>query len=247
MVVDSKSWYKFKKQLWSRLWEDLEIGYLDKDLLPVLVLFNLDRDIYTLSSCSGRIVVSDSKYPWSREESNIVLKKHVPLDYSELDALLKKPVVRRLWLNATGPIIHLSTRDPRTAAYVLRVARLAGYKHSGVLSVNRYKGVIVELTTGVRFSTFLAEAGNALEGDDVRKLVEKANEILLYGKLMLNRLYEVARRYLPRVVDEEVERHVKARGGLLDKAPAEIFVDMMRRLNQFNYIEAYKRIVAGMS
>lgn len=242
LVVEEKSWLMFKRRLWSRLWEDLEIGYLDKDLLPILILFNLDRDVYTLSSCSGRIVVSDSVYPWSRDEGSIVLKTHVPVKPGDLAPLLKKPVVRRLWLNATGPIVHLSARNMRTATYLLKVARMSGYKHSGILSLNKYKGVIIELTTGVRFSTFIGDGSSILETRDIGLLVEKANEILLYGKLMLNRLYEVASKHLPRYVDEEVLKDIGQRGGLLKKKPIEIFAEMARDKGLGEFVDKIERM-----
>ncbi|WP_440059169.1 tRNA(Phe) 7-((3-amino-3-carboxypropyl)-4-demethylwyosine(37)-N(4))-methyltransferase [Thermogladius sp. 4427co] len=241
MIVDEKSWLRFKNMLWQRLWEDLEIGYLDKDLLPVLVLLNEDKNVYTLSSCSGRIVVSDSKYPWSREESNIVLKSHIPVEPGVIEKIVGKPIVRRLWLNSTGPIFHLSVKSLKTAKQVLKIARLAGYKHSGILSINRYKGVIIELTTGVRFSTFLGDGSRRLSKEDIAILVAKANEILLYGKLMLNRLYVELSKHMPIEPDETVLRELGNKFKHTS-TPEEILLSQLRDRGLVEYINLYNEV-----
>ncbi len=216
--IDADSWRVRKREFWRRLWEDLEIGYLDEDLLPILLVLNLDRNIYTMSSCSGRITVSDSTYPWSREETSIVFKKHEPISLRDIINLYDKPVVRRLWLNVTGPIIHISVNSLEYALKILGLARDAGYKHSGILSINPSKGVILELTTGIWMSQLLRSHDmDVVDRDRLRVVVDTANEILLKGKELLNRLYMKLRERRFEV-DEEIRRDIVGRGlvSLLD-------------------------------
>ena len=211
--INKSVWRRRKLEFWDRLWEDLEIGYLDEDLLPVLIYFYTDKEIHTLSSCSGRIILADSTFPWSREESSVVYKKHSPIDVSEILGIIKKPPVRRLWLNVTGPIIHVSTTSIDTADKILAIARNAGMKHSGILSLSENKGVILELTTGVKL-THLLRSRDELITDIVKldKLVEIANQVLYEGKRILCRLFVELRENMPFTPDETIIDDLRRRG-----------------------------------
>jgi len=213
MPVDEKYWRAFKKRFWQRLVEDIEIGYVDIDLLPLLIKLNIDRNIFTMSSCSGRIVFSDSTYPWSRDESCIVFKKHGVITTRELAEYLRKPVVRKLWLNVSGPILHLSALNTRYVKLVLKLAREAGLKHSGVLSFNKFKGYVIELVSGVKLSQLVKTPDRVLVGEgDLEVLVETANEIYMQGQKILQRLYRVVFANIPVEVDREILDDVEKRG-----------------------------------
>lgn len=212
MPVDKDLWRKRKYKFWHRLWEDLEIGYLDEDLLPILIEFFLRPHTYTISSCSGRITLSDSLRPWSREETGIVFKKHTAVSLEEVVDVYRKPVVRNLWLNVVGPIIHVSADSLSEAIRILRISRNAGFKHSGILSFNKTKGIIIELRTGVRFTQLLKTPSNTVVPEDkLPTVVELANKILNDGKKKLETLLETLRRNRPKELDELIINELRKR------------------------------------
>ncbi len=216
--INESIWRRRKIEFWQRLWEDLEIGYLDGDLIPILILFYTDRKIHTLSSCSGRIIVADSTFPWSREETSIVYKKHSPISVDEIEDILGYSPVRRLWLNVTGPIIHVSTSDMSTAEKVLVIARNSGMKHSGILSLSENKGIVLELTTGVKLTHLLRTPGTLITDlSKLDKLIDIANQVLLEGKKILCRLYATLRKCMPFIPDDEIIGDLKDRGLSLEK------------------------------
>jgi len=220
MPVDEKYWRVFKKRFWTRFVEDVEIGYVDSELIPLIIRLNTDRNIYTMSSCSGRVVFSDSTYPWSREESCIVFKKHGEITVDELKYYLKSTVIRRLWVNVSGPIIHLSVLKPSYIKLVLKLAREAGLKHSGILSVNRYKGYILELVSGVKLSQLIKTPSRVMVRDeDVEELVEAINDVYAQGQRILKRLYKVVFEHIPVELDLEIANDIERRGliNLLDQ------------------------------
>jgi len=190
MPVDKSVWFKRKEEFRRRLFEDLEIGYLDRDILDVLRRLFEFEDIYTISSCSGRITLLDALMPWHRRGSTILFKKHTPIEVEDIKPYMNVGVVNRLWLVVTGPIIHASTNNVLTARKLLKIARKAGMKHSGILSFSKDKGFIVELKTGVRVANLIKTKDEVLIKDDqaLRYLVETANEALLEGKEKLNKL-----------------------------------------------------------
>ncbi len=175
-----------------RLIEDLEIGYLDTDILDILKKLFEFEDLYTISSCSGRITFIDGNLPWERRGSSIIFKKHQPITVEEFLEILNVPTLKRLWLVVTGPIIHASALNMRSAQKLLMIARESGMKHSGILSINKEKGIIVELKTGIRL-THLLKIGQhtLLKENEAEEIVRVTNESLIEGKKRLNKLREL--------------------------------------------------------
>ncbi|ALU11436.1 hypothetical protein EYM_01005 [Ignicoccus islandicus DSM 13165] len=167
--------------------EDIEIGYMDRDIIDLIEKFFRLPYAFTKSSCSGRIVAIDAQYPWSRE-GRIIFKVHRPMEISELEQVLNRPITERLWINVMGPIIHAVAKDFDAAMKIIKMAREAGFKHSGILSVNE-EGWVVELTTGVR-ANVLAKVGNevVLDVSKLDQVLKVLNEVLLEGKKKLQLL-----------------------------------------------------------
>lgn len=230
-MVNYEVWRKRKAHFWRRLWEDLELGYLDKELLPVLILFNLDADIHTLSSCSGRVIVLDAPAPWVRgREPNVVFKKHTYVTAAELISVVKKGASKRLWVNVTGPILHISTAKLTKAMKILASARKAGFKHSGVMQVSGSKGYILELTTGVYASQLLRDGDlELLDEGKAGAIANIINELLLEGKKRLDKLYEVFRPILPFDADTEILSSLGDRAKLIERRPLDIFRELAER------------------
>ena len=179
-------WEKEREEARKRMLEDLEIGYLDEDIIDVLELFFKTDYVFTKSSCSGRITIVDAPFPWSRKDSTIVFKSHSGITLEELEDVLKREVVHTLWLNVQGPIIHAVAVDIPAALKVLEIAREAGFKHSGILSISD-RGVVVELTTGVRVNIPLKRKNKILISEP-KEVIDIANKILSEGKKRLERL-----------------------------------------------------------
>jgi tRNA wybutosine-synthesizing protein 3 len=198
-VNNVANWEEEKLQAWRRMWEDLHIGYLDEDILDVLIEIFLRPDAYPKSSCSGRITVIDSNYPWSKDETMTVFKKHAKISVEEIEAVMKRPFAHRLWLSVQGPIYHIYTRNLEEAHYLLIAAREAGFKHSGVMVVS--ENPLVELRTGIRGDFFLASrtSGRIIQTRKaLEEIVDVANEILAKAKERNRRLLIALRKRRPK-------------------------------------------------
>ncbi|NOZ88839.1 MAG: hypothetical protein GXO15_02840 [Crenarchaeota archaeon] len=212
-MVQADAWERLKMEAWQRLLEDLEIGYLDTDILDVLVEFFLRPRSFTKSSCSGRITVIDSLYPWAKEDTMTIYKKHEKVDPREVLEVLRRPFRWRLWLSVQGPIYHVYVADLEEAREVLEAAREAGFKHSGILTLG--DPPLVELRTGVRGDILLSpRPGSRPPEGYVVEAVEVANEVLEKAKERNRRLLEALRRRRPRELWEPA-RSYAARLGLL--------------------------------
>jgi tRNA wybutosine-synthesizing protein 3 len=234
-LKNREAWNERKRRAWLKIFEDLEIGYLDVELLPLLVLLNRDANLFTTSSCSGRITVMDANYPWERDETAIVFKTHGPTTPSELEFMYKVPPHRRYWLIVSGPIIHIYSRSVKLALKILQLARRVGFKHSGVMNYSSERGAFIELVTGV-YATQLIRAREIVLVDqrDLEHLVQTFNQALIEGKRRLNSLYQELSRYLPTVADKYIEEDARSKGLIPSKTPLEIFVEV--------YGERFKRL-----
>ncbi len=178
------------------MWEDLHIGYLDEDIVDVLVEIFLRPGLFPKSSCSGRITLIDSNYPWLKEETMTVFKKHTSINLEEVEMILRQRRASRLWLSVQGPIYHVHARTLEDAQELLAAARDAGFKHSGILVLKKYP--LVELRTGIRGDFLLATRDKILVSKEaLRDIVAVANEILEKAKERNRRLLESLRHRRP--------------------------------------------------
>jgi tRNA wybutosine-synthesizing protein 3 len=178
-------WLKKKELAWKRILADKEIGYLDPDIFDVLEIIFKRPKSYTKSSCSGRITIIDAEYPWKRKNSSIAYKNHFGITLEDLKNIVDKPTVWRLWILVQSPILHIYTYDLNEALDLLKIARNAGFKHSGILTMNE-DGILIEITSGVRLTQLIKdENGNIIS--DLEKIAKISNEILHKGKEKLEK------------------------------------------------------------
>ncbi len=188
--IDLNKWREWREEMWDRLRRDFDVGYIDEDIVDVLELIFRREHSFTISSCSGRITILDGPMPWDRKESTIVFKKHSPVSLDEVVNVLKQPVLYCLWLIVSGPIIHVVSDSLGEALEILRIAREAGMKHSGILSISD-RGVISELRTGIRLSILLKIRNDVvIDLSRLKSVIDVANNALLEGKERLRRLRE---------------------------------------------------------
>ncbi|MDK6027842.1 hypothetical protein QPL79_00475 [Ignisphaera sp. 4213-co] len=186
--VNEEVWRRRREEAYKRFLEDIEIGYVDADIKDLIFTVFTKKNIYTTSSCSGRISIVDSVYPWQRDEAYVIFKKHQPLLLSELLDVVNQKTLHRLWLIVSGPIIHFNALNLSSANKLLNIVRAAGFKHSGILSIGS-GGIVVEVVSGI-WVPFLLKDGDTIVVNDFKRIVDIANEMLKEGKQKLEKLFK---------------------------------------------------------
>lgn len=187
----SGEWSLRKKHFLEKLVEDLRLGRIDEDIYQLLEAINSKDDYYTTSSCSGRIQVYASRIPGKKFEIKTIGKWHRPISLDELSKALRNCPYEDIWLTVLPPILHVVARDVKRANRLLHLAREAGFKHSGILSVKNER-VIMELTSSERIETPLRMKGKWIFDDEnLLELIKRANELLLVAKRKINRFKEL--------------------------------------------------------
>jgi len=205
--VDEKLWMTWRSESFRRFREDVEIGYVDTDLVNFIYKVFNTRNFFTISSCSGRITLIDAIFPWMRDESYIVFKKHAPISLEEVIPVLSVKPLHRLWLIVSGPIFHFVAKSITAAQILVNEVRKCGFKHSGIISI-RVDGIVVEIISGT-WTSFLLKDGDELviHPNSLSRILEISNTILLEGKKRIECLYDEIER-----IDEKAETHLKLAG-----------------------------------
>lgn len=185
-VVDPRVFEARKKAFVERLEREALQDRVDGDILPLLRLLNSHPDIYTTSSCSGRIMVAEAARPSYSKGRGFrpVAKWHHPVPPD----LVREAVaeIDDAWLMVRGAILHVAARDAKTAYRLVEIGRETGHKHSGVIAINR-SGIFVEILGEERLDIPLKRRGQPTAS--IEAAVEEANKTLILAKL---RLYMLA-------------------------------------------------------
>ncbi len=182
MHVNFKVWSERRKAFMKRLKRDKETGYFDKELESIVDLLNSFDDMFTTSSCAGRLMIFSSEKPWDKKTIKIYLKSHEPISVSDVKKIIDNVVDDNLWFVMQPPIIHVSCSTVERAQELLKIARNVGFKHSGIISFSR-NGIHVELQGNEHLEFPLRIRGKTI----IRKrylgeLVKWANNLLLRSK-----------------------------------------------------------------
>lgn len=187
-VVDRRVFEARKRAFVERLEREALQERVDGDILPLLRLLNTHPDIYTTSSCSGRIMVAEAVRPSYSKGRGFrpVAKWHHPVPAELVAEAVAE--VDNAWLMVRGAILHLAAADAKTAYRLVEIGRETGHKHSGIIAMNR-GGIFVEILGEERLDIPLKRGGVLIS--DVDAAVDVANKTLVLAKL---RLYWLAAR-----------------------------------------------------
>jgi len=188
MYVDFRAWSERRKAFMKRLKRDKEIGYFDKELESIINLLNSFNDMFTTSSCAGRLMIFSSEKPWDKKTIKIYLKSHEPISVSSVMKILNEVLDGNLWFVLQPPIIHVSCLTVERAQELLKIARNVGFKHSGIISFSR-NGIHVELQGNEHLEFPLRIRGKTIiRKRYLSKLVKWANNMLLRSKKKIFKL-----------------------------------------------------------
>jgi len=201
----SLQWIERKQKFIDRLMREASKGIVDYDVLEVLLIINSLEEYYTTSSCSGRIIVIETPEPGDKVGAIIHGKWHRRVTVDEVMAAISKSGLFDVWLVSQGPIIHIVAKDIEAAHTILQLAVMAGFKHSGIISLKPDR-VIVEIKGNERLDFLLKRRGNSLYKEEALPiLVDMANTILYLGKRKLFRFKGLVKEYFK-------ERYTKVKG-----------------------------------
>jgi tRNA wybutosine-synthesizing protein 3 len=192
-LVDT-SFPGYKKRNLEKLSEALEKQHVDADVITILHLINADERFVTTSSCAGRIVVLEVPELGDKKQAIFHGRWHdVPL-FSEVQDALKSYGNGQLWFLAQPPIFHIATKDLASANLLLQAGVEAGFKHSGIKTIQKH--CIVELLSTERLDMPIGSDGTMYyDENNLRFLFNTAEKVIKRAKIKLTRLETTLQSY----------------------------------------------------
>ena len=183
---------QYKSNAMKKLEYALSEGLVDEGVISVIHSFNSHPDIFTTSSCAGRIQLiilpdigrKDSvqrRKTWHRE----VTVDDVEGAISEFDIPDNSIVI----LQAQSPIFHLSCRTMELAIKLRGIVHGQGWKYSSLITGNDEKWN-VEILSANRIDNLLFRKGVISPPDKERLnfIIEESNKILVKAQARLEAL-----------------------------------------------------------
>ena len=196
MTVERDAWEYRRRRFYERMLRDLETGYFDREVEPLVSMIFKFKDAFPTSSCSGRVVLLAARVPWRKKDVNILAKIHDPDSIFKLRNLILSSREDNLWIIMQPPIFHVSCYSIEAASKILNAARNAGFKHSGIIAATS-RGYHVEVRGNESFTVPARISGRLVLREDMVDLVlNSAREMLIESKRRIERLMGELERLL---------------------------------------------------
>ncbi len=155
------------------------IGEWDKPILKLCERINKQKNLYTLSSCSGRIVLI--KNLEKKQPGMFVFRSHEKVNFVELRKRLEEAAKNKetLIFKQEPPILHVCCSDIASAEKVLNMARESGWKNSGIMSLAEENHIVLELRSTEYLALPIMEKGKILVDVDFIKILLKESNLRL--------------------------------------------------------------------
>jgi tRNA wybutosine-synthesizing protein 3 len=151
---------------------------VDEPIIPFLKEIINIPNIFTSSSCCGRILLLNSNKDENKKYSSFHKKYHRTITYEEFINDINNSNKDYLWLKVEPFIFHIGCKDYVVAEKILRFCRDFGLKKAGIISVKEGKFVI-EITNTVFLSTLIKKDSDLLVTKEyLKEIVMLANKKL---------------------------------------------------------------------
>jgi len=165
-------------------------GKADEDAYPLLDLINSKENMYTTSSCAGRICLLETTRQGSKKDARLLERWHREITIEDLKNALEKHAKTVAYLQSECPILHVVTNEEKTAEKLVKTGLELGFKRSGIKNLKEGR-ILVEICSSEFMETPLAEDGKLrVNGDYLKFIVDIANIKFRRGREKLKKLEE---------------------------------------------------------
>lgn len=182
--MDSERYLKIRENALRALEKAIKEEKVDPDIVDILQMINSRKDLFTTSSCSGRIVVIEVPYPGAKPGARFLGKWHREIRKEDLDEAIRKSKEGYIMFMVHPPIIHVVAVNPEIAENILKIALSSGFKNSGMRA---FKGkIVVEIRSTERMDVLIGKDGKLMVSEEYLEILrEMANLMLKKGKRKL--------------------------------------------------------------
>ncbi len=149
------------------------IGGWDEKIIPLCNKINSIENYYTSSSCSGRIILMIDQE--KKGEGLFLFTTHKQATFEELkkemDKILESKTKKDIKFKTEAPIVHVVCFSLKDAQKLYDLAKLSGFKKSGIISFGRK--VVLEINSGEKLEFPIIQKGKLLVTEEFLKVAVK--------------------------------------------------------------------------
>ena len=183
---------QYKANAMKKLEDAKSEGLVDEGVISVLNSFNSHPDLFTTSSCAGRLQLI--VLPDIGRKDSVELRKtwHRSVKFEEVKEALDNldiPSNSIVILQGQSPIFHVSCRTMELAQKFRGIVHSQGWKYSSLITGNEDKWV-VEILSASRIDNLLFRDGviDPPDDDRLKFIIEESNKILIKAQSRLEAL-----------------------------------------------------------
>ena len=183
---------QYKANAMKKLEDAKSEGLVDEGVISVLNSFNSHPDLFTTSSCAGRLQLI--VLPDIGRKDSVELRKtwHRSVKFEEVKEALDNldiPSNSIVILQGQSPIFHVSCRTMELAQKFRGIVHSQGWKYSSLITGNEDKWV-VEILSASRIDNLLYRDGviDPPDDDRLKFIIEESNKILVKAQSRLEAL-----------------------------------------------------------
>jgi tRNA wybutosine-synthesizing protein 3 len=145
-------------------------GSWDKKITSLCNKINKKDNYYTTSSCSGRVVIMFDKELKQKGLFINVYHDLINLEIlkNDLSKIISNDLIK---FKQESCILHVACESFKDACFLLDLAKLAGWKKSGIIASK--KRFIVEMNSTERIEFLIMNKGRILVNDEFLELIVK--------------------------------------------------------------------------
>jgi len=172
--VNNKNFILWKKQALSKLDKSTK-GSIDEKIYNLCELINNRDDMFTLSSCSGRVCLLN-RVNFSKNKNIWLYITHNFAKFNEVkDTLEKVEDVEKIEFRQESTIIHICVRDLEVARTLMHVGKESGFNIVGIIALKTK--VVVELICDAQISVPIYDKKLLIDFEYLNYLVDYANNL----------------------------------------------------------------------
>lgn len=186
-----------KETSMSKLASAIDEKKADAMLVPFLKRFNKKKDIFTSSSCCGRIMLLGADEEENKKPKMFAAKWHRTVKTKEILTELKKDFdYPEIWFKQESYIFHFVCKDLEVAKKVLLLKNKYGIRRGGIFTIDDGR-FIIELIGSNNMSVPVKFGKDVFLNDkQIDTIVKKANAKLTKNYKILKELMKVFQKEL---------------------------------------------------
>lgn len=192
---ENKRFELVKKHHTQTLLNAIDQEVVDAVLIPFLFEVTKLKNIFTSSSCAGRIMLLSTDELENKKNSYFHKRYHRQVSFDEIKKDIDNFLGKDLWFKMEPFIFHFGCKDMHVAKSILKFSQDFGFKKSGIISMKPGRFTVEISNTQYMALPLIIDCVKLFEDKSLKLIIDKANKKIEYN---FERLEKFSKSFLER-------------------------------------------------